>query len=166
LLLNRVRSAPPGRDHSAKTHSKGFALGYYRRLPLGGTPGPARMAYRTRFCNKECSCGCPGVARFHKNHRDCGSCNERERGARRQKNAPVMSGGQVALVLSCCESLIGGQTAGKPPERTEPRREWLRLIRAAPHHSGKPSHGVSRLPGPPNCFPSTEDARCCSGPAW
>ena len=36
---------------------------------------------------------------------------------RRQKTAPVCDGGQVALVLSRCESLIGGRSAGEPLTR-------------------------------------------------
>jgi hypothetical protein len=50
----------------------------------------------------------------------------------RQKTAPVFDGGQVALVLSCCESLVGGQTAGEPsvPERAS--GVATRLL-AAPH---------------------------------
>jgi len=32
----------------------------------------------------------------------------------KQKTAPVFDGGQVALVLSRCESLVGGLTAGWP----------------------------------------------------
>src|SRR6185312_16481059 len=34
-----------------------------------------------------------------------------------KKSAPVFGGGQVALVLSCCESLVGGLTAGWPLTR-------------------------------------------------
>ena len=37
----------------------------------------------------------------------------------RQKTAPVFNGGQVALVLSRCESLVGGRTAGWPLARVQ-----------------------------------------------
>jgi hypothetical protein len=35
-------------------------------------------------------------------------------GGFRKKNGPRVNGGQVALVLSRCESLFGGLTAGGP----------------------------------------------------
>jgi hypothetical protein len=37
-----------------------------------------------------------------------------------QKTAPAIDGGQVALVLSCSESLIGGLRRTGPPERRMP----------------------------------------------
>src|ERR1700733_4289241 len=78
-----------------------------------------------------------------------------------QKTAPVFGGGQVALVLSCCESFFGGRTAGEPSARERASGVALRFI-AAPHLSWTTSHGETWSPGPPNCFPSTECARCLS----
>jgi hypothetical protein len=42
-----------------------------------------------------------------------------------KKTAPVFGGGQVALVLSCCESFFGGRTAGEPSARVKSLRGWL-----------------------------------------
>src|SRR6185437_1643936 len=78
----------------------------------------------------------------------------------RQKSAPVFGGGQVALVLSCCESLVGGLTAGWPLAR-DIASEGGATATAVPHHSKKQSPGVTLLLGPPNCFPSTQHAPCC-----
>jgi hypothetical protein len=52
---------------------------------------------------------------------------------RRQKTAPVFGGGQVALVLSCCESFFGGHTAGEPLARVKSLRGWLRPLEPLPH---------------------------------
>src|SRR5579863_5703789 len=38
-----------------------------------------------------------------------------------KKSAPVINGGQVALVLSCCESSIGGQRRGSRRRGREPQ---------------------------------------------
>ena len=78
----------------------------------------------------------------------------------KQKSAPVFGGGQVALVLSCCESLVGGLTAGWPLAR-DIASEGGATATAAPHHSTKQSPGVTLLLGPPNCFPSIPRALCC-----
>jgi len=78
----------------------------------------------------------------------------------RKKSAPVFGGGQVALVLSCCESLVGGLTAGWPLAR-DIASEGGATATAVPHHSKKQSPGVTLLLGPPNCFPSTQHAPCC-----
>ena len=76
-----------------------------------------------------------------------------------QKTAPVFGGGQVALVLSCCESFFGGRTAGEPSARERASGGGF-AVYAAPHLSGTTCHGETWSPGPPNCFPSTECVRC------
>jgi hypothetical protein len=76
-----------------------------------------------------------------------------------QKTAPVFDGGQVALVLSCCESFFGGRTAGEPSARERASGGGF-AVYAAPHLSGTTCHGETWSPGPPNCFPSTECVRC------
>ena len=35
---DQVRTTPPGRVHLPESHTQGFTLGYYPRLPLGGAP--------------------------------------------------------------------------------------------------------------------------------
>ena len=86
-------------------------------------------------------------------------CMFRESFASTKKSAPVINGGQVALVLSRYESFFGGLRLGGRWRGNEPRGEELLGFTAAPHLSGKPRHGEARCPGPPNCFPSTECAR-------
>ena len=51
--------------------------------------------------------------------RDCcqESLDSEVQGGPEKKSAPVVYGGQVALVLSRCESLIGGLPAGEPMAR-------------------------------------------------
>jgi len=79
-----------------------------------------------------------------------------------QKNGPRIHGGQVALVLSRCESLVGGRTAGwAVGRRNEASGEDGRDLTAVPRRSKQQRLGVAPMPGPPNCFPSAECARCC-----
>jgi len=78
-----------------------------------------------------------------------------------KKTAPVFHGGQVALVLSRCESLVGGLTAGWPLAQKQSLGGGIgRYITAALCRLRRERFGVTLLPGPPNCFPSTANARC------
>ena len=85
-----------------------------------------------------------------------------------KKRPPFFGGGQVALVLSCCESFFGGQTAGEPSVRERASGGGCAALRPLRTRRGSHSHGETWHPGPPNCFPSTEGARCWCAPepAW
>jgi hypothetical protein len=117
----------------------------------GDTPAP-------QFCGRRRTCA-KGAAAWT-------ACPEPSRRASPQKTAPVFGGGQVALVLSCCESFIGGRTAGGPSVRERASGGGFAAY-AAPHLTRTTCHGETWSPGPPNCFPSTECARCLCvrGPA-
>jgi hypothetical protein len=77
-----------------------------------------------------------------------------------KKTAPV-SGGQVALVLSRCESFFGGLTAGWPLAQEQSLGGGVgRYVTAALCQLRQERFGVTLLPGPPNCFPSRSHAHC------
>ena len=78
-------------------------------------PGPRWRRQQDRPGNRA---GVDGVrtAAFTPGSRDI----EAARRLSAQKTAPAIDGGQVALVLSCSESLIGGLRRTGPPERRMP----------------------------------------------
>ncbi len=92
------------------------------RLPKQGLDGAPQICGRGGTCAEEARL--PGQLAL-----------SRVEGAQsKQKTAPVFGGGQVALVLSCCESFFGGQTAGEPSARLRSLRGWLcGLRRSAPN---------------------------------